>query len=105
MYHLFVAVSEPLNLALAGWLTRTKAIDRFQGRRDRNNPMVAIWIGFPPSDRAVCDKNVDPEPRDELEASCFRAVHVIPGNLHLVCPVDLPPVATLLISSMADRRG
>ena len=96
MYCRPVSTREPLNLAWAGWLARTKAVELPEGRRDSNDPMMTIRISLPSLDRIVRDKDVDPEPRDKVEAPCLRAVHVIPGNLHPIrrvipSPVDMPP--------------
>ncbi len=55
--------------------------------------MVTIWIGFPPSDGVVRDKDVNAEPRDKTGSGFLGAVHVIPGNLHPICPgVRHPPL-------------
>jgi hypothetical protein len=64
--------------------------------------MMTIRISLPSLDGMFCDKDVDPQPRDELEAPCLRAVYVIPGNLHPIrqvipSPVNTPPSAVWLM--------
>ncbi len=51
-----------LHLASAGRLAETKAVDLPEGRRDRNDPVVTIWIGLPPFDGISRDKHVNAKP-------------------------------------------
>jgi hypothetical protein len=47
-----------------------------------NHLVMTLRIALPSRDGAPCDKDVDPEPHDEMEARSFRPVHVIPRDFH-----------------------
>jgi hypothetical protein len=77
-------------LVFLGWLARPEAIDLSEGRRDRDHLVMTLRIGFPSRDGALRDKDVNPQPRDEMETHSLRAVHVVPRDLHLVHPMMRP---------------
>jgi hypothetical protein len=49
--------------------------------------VITIRIGLPSHDGTLRDKDVYPEPFDEIEAHSLRTVHFIPRDLHPVRPM------------------
>jgi hypothetical protein len=67
-----------------GWLARPEAVQFSTTRRDMDHLVITIRIGLPSHDGTLRDKDVYPEPCDEIEAHSLRTVHFIPGDLHPV---------------------
>jgi hypothetical protein len=70
-----------------GWLARPEAVQFSTTRRDMDHLVITIWIGLPSHDGTHRDKDVNPEPCDEIEAHSLRTVHFIPTDLHPVRPM------------------
>ncbi len=58
--------------------------------------MMTIRISLPSLNGMFRDKDVDPQPQDELEAPRLRAVYVIPGDLHPVTSPYAPSAVWLM---------
>ncbi|MGF9762513.1 hypothetical protein AAII07_45865 [Microvirga sp. 0TCS3.31] len=49
------------------WLESSKGVDLPEGCRDLDDFVLTIWISLPVLDVPFSDKDVDPQPRDEVD--------------------------------------
>ena len=78
-------------------LESSEGVDLAEGHRDLSDQVLTIWIGLAVLDVLLSDKDVDPQPRDEVNPYFIRAAHVIPGDLHPIRPM-------MRLSSSPDEK-